>query len=160
MASLTRIGVVCRIGAKPLLLSNTLLPRGLVAYQKSRDVEPFRLAVPQIQAAQSHTATSGSKAASMHWTSERVLSVLLLGMAPAAYLYPGPVLDYTVAAALTLHGHWGIGQVLTDYVHGKTKIRLAKAGLFTLSMVTFAGLCYFNYNDVGVCKAIAMLWRV
>jgi len=96
----------------------------------------------------------------MHWTGERMLSVFLLGMAPAAYLYPGPAVDYAVAAALTLHGHWGIGQVLTDYVHGEAKIKLANASLFTLSMVTFSGLCYFNYKDVGICKAIAMLWSI
>ena len=47
-----------------------------------------------------------SKAASKHWTSERLVSVVLLGMAPAAYLYPGAVLDFSVATALTLHGHW------------------------------------------------------
>ncbi|XP_046876942.1 succinate dehydrogenase [ubiquinone] cytochrome b small subunit A, mitochondrial-like [Hypomesus transpacificus] len=106
-----------------------------------------------------HSATAlVSKAASMHWTSERVVSVVLLGMAPAAYLYPGAVLDLSVATALTLHGHWGVGQVVTDYVHGDLKIKLAKSGLFVTSMVTFAGLCYFNYHDVGLCKAVAMLW--
>lgn len=54
--------------------------------------------------------------------------------------------------------HRGIGQVLTDYVHGDAKVRMANAGLFLLSSVTFAGLCYFNYNDVGICKALALLW--
>lgn len=51
-------------------------------------------------------ASSGSKAASLHWTAERVLSVLLLAMGPAAYLSPGPAMDFSLAAALTLHGHW------------------------------------------------------
>ncbi|KAG9351667.1 hypothetical protein JZ751_022918 [Albula glossodonta] len=102
----------------------------------------------------------GSKGASLHWTGERALSVLLLGMLPAAYLYPGPVLDYTMAAALTLHGHWGLGQVATDYVHGNLNSKVAKASLFTLSAVTFAGLSYFNYQDVGLCKAVAMLWSI
>lgn len=51
-------------------------------------------------------AVSSSRAASKHWTGERVLSIVLLGMAPAAYLCPGPLLDYSIAAALTLHGHW------------------------------------------------------
>ncbi len=54
----------------------------------------------------------------------------------------------------------GIGQVLTDYVHGDTKIKLAKAGVFLLSTATFFGLCYFNYHDVGLCKAVAMLWQI
>lgn len=52
----------------------------------------------------------------------------------------------------------GIGQVLTDYVHGDSKVKITNAGLFLMSTVTFAGLCYFNYNDVGICKAIALLW--
>ncbi|NXI55183.1 DHSDB dehydrogenase, partial [Chloroceryle aenea] len=101
-----------------------------------------------------------SKAASLHWTGERAVSVLLLGLLPAAYLYPGPAMDYSLAAALTLHGHWGLGQVITDYVHGDTAIKLASTGLYVLSAATFAGLCYFNYHDVGICKAVAMLWSL
>lgn len=103
---------------------------------------------------------AGSKAASLHWTSERAVSVLLLGLLPAAYLYPGPAVDYSLAAMLTLHGHWGLGQVVTDYVKGETPIKLANSGLYLLSAVTFAGLCYFNYHDVGICRAVAMLWSL
>lgn len=51
-----------------------------------------------------------------------------------------------------------MGQVLTDYVHGDAKVKIASAGLFLLSAVTFSGLCYFNYHDVGICKAVALLW--
>ncbi len=54
----------------------------------------------------------------------------------------------------------GIGQVLTDYVHGDVKVKLAKSGVLLLSTVTFFGLCYFNYHDVGLCKAVAMLWQI
>nr|XP_060643545.1 succinate dehydrogenase [ubiquinone] cytochrome b small subunit, mitochondrial [Anolis sagrei ordinatus] len=54
----------------------------------------------------------------------------------------------------------GLGQVVTDYVHGEASIRAANAGLYLLSMATFAGLCYFNYHDVGICKAVAMLWSL
>uniref|UniRef100_A0A8D0L7L8 Succinate dehydrogenase [ubiquinone] cytochrome b small subunit n=1 Tax=Sphenodon punctatus TaxID=8508 RepID=A0A8D0L7L8_SPHPU len=103
---------------------------------------------------------AGSKAASLHWTSERAVSVLLLGLLPAAYLYPGPAMDYSLAATLTLHGHWGLGQVITDYVHGETSVKLANTGLYGLSAATFAGLCYFNYHDVGICKAVALLWSL
>ncbi|NXK87152.1 DHSD dehydrogenase, partial [Formicarius rufipectus] len=102
----------------------------------------------------------GSSRASLHWTSERAVSVLLLGLLPAAYLCPGPAVDYSLAAALTLHGHWGLGQVITDYVHGDTAIKVANTGLYVLSAATFAGLCYFNYHDVGICKAVAMLWSL
>ncbi|XP_062450596.1 succinate dehydrogenase [ubiquinone] cytochrome b small subunit, mitochondrial [Rhea pennata] len=127
---------------------------------------PALLAVAQrpAPARQSHgppqPGHGSSKAASLHWTSERAVSVLLLGLLPAAYLYPGPAVDYSLAAALTLHGHWGLGQVITDYVHGERAIKLANTGLYVLSAVTFAGLCYFNYHDVGICKAVAMLWSL
>lgn len=52
----------------------------------------------------------------------------------------------------------GLGQVLTDYVHGQARARAANAGLLLLSTLTFAGLCYFNYSDVGICRAVALLW--
>ncbi|XP_012372495.1 succinate dehydrogenase [ubiquinone] cytochrome b small subunit, mitochondrial-like [Octodon degus] len=103
---------------------------------------------------------AGSKAASVHWTSERAVSVLLLGLLPAAYLNPCSAMDYSLAATLTLHSHWGLGQVVTDYVHGAVPQKAAKAGLLALSALTFAGLCYFNYHDVGICKAVAMLWKL
>ncbi|ELK11918.1 Succinate dehydrogenase [ubiquinone] cytochrome b small subunit, mitochondrial [Pteropus alecto] len=54
----------------------------------------------------------------------------------------------------------GLGQVVTDYVRGDALQKVAKAGLLALSAFTFAGLCYFNYHDVGICKAVAMLWKL
>uniref|UniRef100_A0A7M4E8Z8 Succinate dehydrogenase [ubiquinone] cytochrome b small subunit n=1 Tax=Crocodylus porosus TaxID=8502 RepID=A0A7M4E8Z8_CROPO len=102
----------------------------------------------------------GSLAASLHWAGERVLSVILLGLLPAAYMYPGPVVDYSLAFVLPLHGHWGLDQVITDYVHGEVSPIVAKGFLHVLSALTFSGLCYFNYHDVGICKAVAMLWSL
>uniref|UniRef100_A0A668TUS6 Succinate dehydrogenase [ubiquinone] cytochrome b small subunit n=1 Tax=Oreochromis aureus TaxID=47969 RepID=A0A668TUS6_OREAU len=87
------------------------------------------------------TASSNSKAASLHWTAERMLSVLLLAMGPVAYFNPGPVIDYSLAA-----------QSADPWFH------LFLKSLFLLSTITFTGLCYFNYNDVGICKAVALLW--
>ncbi|XP_016332992.1 succinate dehydrogenase [ubiquinone] cytochrome b small subunit A, mitochondrial isoform X1 [Sinocyclocheilus anshuiensis] len=160
MASLIFLSTFCQRGIRPVLLCHTHLSRGLVAYQKNRDIEPFHLAAGRIHTTSAHCTVSSSRAASKHWTGERVLSIVLLGMAPAAYLCPSPLLDYSIAAALTLHGHWGIGQVLTDYVHGDAKVKLAKAGVLLLSTATFFGLCYFNYHDVGLCKAVTMLWQI
>ncbi|XP_014069284.1 succinate dehydrogenase [ubiquinone] cytochrome b small subunit B, mitochondrial [Salmo salar] len=156
MAAIVRISSVYHRGVKLLFYRSSLLARPLVTQQKDQDQS--YLLTARIHGSSSLHAGSVSKAASLHWTGERVVSVLLLAMGPAAYYFPGPVIDYSLAAALTLHGHWGIGQVLTDYVHGEPKIKMANAGLFLLSTVTFAGLCYFNYNDVGICKAVALLW--
>ncbi|KAM6933189.1 succinate dehydrogenase [ubiquinone] cytochrome b small subunit B, mitochondrial [Xenentodon cancila] len=156
MAAIVRLSSVCRGGFKPLLYHNILLTRPAVIVHRCQDPPPLLTA--RIHSSQHLYAGSDSKAASLHWTAERVLSVLLLALGPVAYFSPSPAIDYSLAAALTLHGHWGLGQVLTDYVHGEAKVKLANAGLFLLSTVTFAGLCYFNYNDVGICKAVALLW--
>ncbi|KAJ3590065.1 hypothetical protein NHX12_008022 [Muraenolepis orangiensis] len=156
MASIVLLSSVFHRGAKPLFHRGALLARPLVVPHKDQE-SPFLLSA-RIHVSQTVNAAAGSNAASLHWTGERAVSVLLLALGPTAYLYPGAAVDYSLAAALTLHGHWGLGQVLTDYVHGDAKIKMANAGLFLLSTVTFAGLCYFNYNDVGICKAIALLW--
>uniref|UniRef100_H3BY71 Succinate dehydrogenase [ubiquinone] cytochrome b small subunit n=1 Tax=Tetraodon nigroviridis TaxID=99883 RepID=H3BY71_TETNG len=156
MAAIVRLTSVCRSGVRPLFHHSPLLARPLAAPRRHQD-QPY-LPTAQIHASQALPASSGSKAASLHWTAERALSVLLLALGPAAYCSPGPVVDFSLAAALTLHGHWGLGQVLTDYVHGPARVKAANAGLFLLSTLTFAGLCYFNYNDVGLCRAVALLW--
>ena len=54
----------------------------------------------------------------------------------------------------------GLGQVLTDYVHGKNSAKYAKTVWLGISVLQFLGLCYFNYADVGICKAVAMLWHL
>ncbi|XP_030076917.1 succinate dehydrogenase [ubiquinone] cytochrome b small subunit, mitochondrial [Microcaecilia unicolor] len=157
MAAVGRLSWYCSRGFAPFLLKRNLLTRHQIAAVSLQHY-------PALWTSQFHISANrhagGSKAASLHWTSERVVSVVLLGLLPAAYFYPGPAADYSLAAALTLHGHWGLGQVLTDYVHGDLKVKLANIGLFGLSAVTFAGLCYFNYHDVGICKAVAMLWSL
>ncbi|XP_044134400.1 succinate dehydrogenase [ubiquinone] cytochrome b small subunit, mitochondrial [Bufo gargarizans] len=153
MAALVKVGALCRAG-RAFPFSKSLLIRPAVFLPQDRT----SLQAAPVQVSQSRHASS--KAASLHWTAERAVSVVLLGLLPAAYLYPGAAVDYSLAAALTLHGHWGLGQVLTDYVHGDAKIKLANTGLLALSSLTFAGLCYFNYHDVGICKAVAMLWSL
>ncbi|MXQ90254.1 hypothetical protein E5288_WYG001950 [Bos mutus] len=80
--------------------------------------------------------------------------IRLLGVA-----YEGEVAQNTEDLKRTIK-HTGIGQVVTDYVHGDAVQKAAKTGLLVLSAFTFAGLCYFNYHDVGICKAVAMLWKL
>ncbi|GCB75325.1 succinate dehydrogenase [ubiquinone] cytochrome b small subunit B, mitochondrial [Scyliorhinus torazame] len=156
MAAVVRLSLMCGRGFRPTFFSKSLAAGPLVASRKIQ--QPPVLLTSQIHTSPRYLA--GSKAASLHWTSERILSVALLGLFPAAYIYPGGVMDYSLAAAVTLHGHWGLGEIVTDYVRGETKVKLAKMGLLILSAVTFAGLCYFNYHDVGICKAVAMVWSL
>uniref|UniRef100_A0A8C0WGS0 Succinate dehydrogenase [ubiquinone] cytochrome b small subunit n=1 Tax=Castor canadensis TaxID=51338 RepID=A0A8C0WGS0_CASCN len=60
----------------------------------------------------------GSKAATLHWTGEKVVACVLLGLMPTAYSNPCSVVDYFLTAVLSLHSHWDLGQVVTDHVHG------------------------------------------
>ena len=41
-----------------------------------------------------------------HWKMERVVAVAMVGLIPAALIYPNTVVDYGLALALPVHGHW------------------------------------------------------
>ncbi|KAI2562814.1 succinate dehydrogenase complex subunit D [Homo sapiens] len=103
MAVLWRLSAVCgALGGRALLLRTPVVrPAHISAFLQDRPI-PEWCGVQHIHLSPSHH--SGSKAASLHWTSERVVSVLLLGLLPAAYLNPCSAMDYSLAAALTLHG--------------------------------------------------------
>ncbi|XP_024118260.1 succinate dehydrogenase [ubiquinone] cytochrome b small subunit B, mitochondrial-like [Oryzias melastigma] len=104
MAAVYKLSSVCRRGVHPLLYQSALLARPAAVLQKR--TEPPCLLTARIHSSQALHSGADSKAASMHWTAERVLSIALLAMGPVAYYSPGPVIDYSLAAALTLHGHW------------------------------------------------------
>ncbi|CAH3023661.1 unnamed protein product [Porites evermanni] len=97
---------------------------------------------------------------SSHWKFERYVSVALLTLIPAGVIYPSAAVDWALAAVIPLHNHWGVGQVLTDYIHGSTMPKLAKGLWLAVSILQFIGLCYFNYSDVGICKAVSMIWHM
>ncbi|XP_070548504.1 succinate dehydrogenase [ubiquinone] cytochrome b small subunit B, mitochondrial-like [Ptychodera flava] len=109
---------------------------------------------------QQQVDTGGSHLASTHWNAERVLATGLLCAFPIAFITQAPAMDYVLAAAVTLHGHWGLQQIVTDYIHGDTLPKMAHASLYGLSIAAFAGLCYFNYNDVGIVKGFIELWKL
>ncbi|CAN2391839.1 Succinate dehydrogenase ubiquinone cytochrome b small subunit, partial [Pristimantis euphronides] len=99
MAALVKVGALCRAGrAFPFSKSLLIRPTAFLPQDKTS------LQVSLAQVSQNRHVSS--KAASLHWTGERVVSVILLGLLPAAYMYPGGAMDYSLAAAITLHGHW------------------------------------------------------
>uniref|UniRef100_A0A0D9S2Y4 Succinate dehydrogenase [ubiquinone] cytochrome b small subunit n=1 Tax=Chlorocebus sabaeus TaxID=60711 RepID=A0A0D9S2Y4_CHLSB len=104
MAVVWRLSALCGAqGGRALLLRTPVVrPAHISAFLQDRPI-PEWCGVQHIHLSPRHH--SGSKAASLHWTSERVVSVLLLGLLPAAYLNPCSAMDYSLAAALTLHGH-------------------------------------------------------
>ncbi|CAH1247373.1 SDHD [Branchiostoma lanceolatum] len=146
---------ILRLANRNLLLGPQLMTRPFVASGLAH-----RNRLQAAPTTQFHTSPRSLAAlASSHWNAERVLVLGMLGIFPLAYFVHNPAIDYGVAAAVVLHGHWGFEQILTDYIHGPLLPRLSKLGLYTASVLAFAGLCFFNYNDVGITKAISMIWH-
>ncbi|XP_067656284.1 succinate dehydrogenase [ubiquinone] cytochrome b small subunit B, mitochondrial-like [Haliotis asinina] len=96
--------------------------------------------------------------ASSHWKIERVVMISMIPIMPACLLYQGAAMDYAISTVVFLHGYWGISGVLSDYV--EKFVPWIKYPWYLISILTFAGLLHFNYNDVGVCAAIKMLWQI
>jgi succinate dehydrogenase (ubiquinone) membrane anchor subunit len=100
-----------------------------------------------------------------------VVTVSQLGLIGAAFAVgPNPVCDWGLAVLLPLHTYWGIEQVIHDYVPEvmrsfyktgsapETARKIVHWLWVGTSLLTFAGLCYVNIYDVGLCKAVQILW--
>jgi succinate dehydrogenase (ubiquinone) membrane anchor subunit len=98
--------------------------------------------------------------AAKHWNIERYLSVALLAMIPAGLILENNVFDHLLAVSLVLHSHWGIEQILTDYLHGPTLPKLGFGLAYVVSALTLIGLIYFNYTDIGLSKAVKKIWSL
>ena len=104
--------------------------------------------------------SSSSIQSSKHWKIEKILSGVLLGLIPAALILENNILDYVLATALVVHGHWGLECIITDYIHGPTLPKMAMGLLYVVSALTLAGLFYLNYADIGVTKAVKKIWSL
>ncbi|KAG7164233.1 succinate dehydrogenase [ubiquinone] cytochrome b small subunit, mitochondrial-like [Homarus americanus] len=173
LAALRRINRSCVIGSRfgslrlnglYLVPSHVVVPaatqgtsQALVPYQaKPFSVSPVSHGAPEIeQAGHDHV---------LHWTAERILSVVLLGAIPAAIIFPTPAVESILALSMTVHSHWGIEAIVVDYIRpslfGKIIPKLAVGAVYTLSFLTLGGLCYFIYTDVGIINAVKLLWKL
>lgn len=52
------------------------------------------------------TSAVESGSGGKHWKAERIVAISLVGLIPAGLIYPNAVVDYGLAVALPLHGHW------------------------------------------------------
>lgn len=96
--------------------------------------------------------------ASTHWKIERLLAISMLGVMPACLFVQGPIMDTLLSITVLLHGFWGVDGVLTDYL--EKFVPWIHYPWYLITIAGLAGLFYFNYNDVGVCEAIRMVWRM
>ncbi|KJE92269.1 hypothetical protein CAOG_03270 [Capsaspora owczarzaki ATCC 30864] len=114
---------------------------------------------PVAFASTSAPAASHGKESS-HWKFERVVAIGLLVAIPTAAVYPHIAVDMALALLLPIHGHFGLHQLITDYVHPKPAIFLANNALRILTLATAASLIYFNLSDVGITHAVKALWSL
>jgi len=94
------------------------------------------------------------------WNRERYVAASQLAIIPLSLLLENPVTDYLLAATLSIHAYWGLECIVTDYVHGTTLPKMAHKLLAVVSILSFIGLCYFNYSDIGLSKAIKKIWSL
>lgn len=91
------------------------------------------------------------KEGTTHWFNERVVAVALLGLIPAAYVYPHIAIDHAFAVLLPLHSYWGVDAIIGDYLW-RPIVPALKIGWLLLCVLSGVGLVCLNVNDVGVTK--------
>ncbi|CAF0986577.1 unnamed protein product [Adineta ricciae] len=118
------------------------------------DIQPVYLPHPQ----QPSMGVTGVNSFD-HWKIERVIAVAMLAMIPGSFVYDSVFMNYFLAASLAIHAHWGMDSVLIDYCPKKA-LPLANVIRYVLTVLSFLGLCYFNYNDMGITRALKALWTI
>jgi len=91
-----------------------------------------------------------------HWKNERIVSVALLAMIPAAMVYPNVVLDHGFALLAPLHMYWGVKAIIGDYLP-RAIVPATKVTWLVLCVMSTLGLLYINVNDVGVTKLFGQI---
>ncbi|EDW68335.1 succinate dehydrogenase [ubiquinone] cytochrome b small subunit, mitochondrial isoform X1 [Drosophila virilis] len=98
------------------------------------------------------------------WTLERLVSVGLLAVIPAAFAAPSQVLDALLAISVVIHTHWGVEAMIVDYLRpgvvGNVLPKVAHIALIIISVATLGGLFYFIKNDIGLANGIKRFWAI
>jgi len=111
----------------------------------------------------------GGMLASAHWRYERIMSVVTLVLIPAAFTFNNPFLDSLMALSIIIHTHWGLEAIVIDYLCRPLIMnkpvsekwgRYGKRIVLLFSILTLAAVINFNFNDVGITKAVKMLWTL
>ncbi|CAN8013444.1 hypothetical protein HPB47_014663 [Ixodes persulcatus] len=98
------------------------------------------------------------------WKAERLLAASLLAIIPGAFMFPNAVMDSLLAISVTMHVHWGVETIVVDYVRpsifGAVIPKVAVGAVYALSISALVGLLYFNFTDVGIVKAVQLVWSL
>ncbi|XP_063982174.1 succinate dehydrogenase [ubiquinone] cytochrome b small subunit, mitochondrial [Diachasmimorpha longicaudata] len=98
------------------------------------------------------------------WQMERVVAAAFIVLLPGVLMVQNIILDGLFAALLVMHAHWGLEAVILDYarpaVVGPLLPKILFAALYTMSIVTLAGLLALAYNGPGVGGAVKKFWAI
>ncbi|XP_033325067.2 succinate dehydrogenase, subunit D [Megalopta genalis] len=98
------------------------------------------------------------------WVIERVVSVALPIIIPAALIMENSILDAVMSILVVMHAHWGLEAVIVDYarpiVVGPVLPKVLHIALILLSAGTLAGLLVLIHNGPGVSTAVKNFWAI
>ncbi|KAF6767966.1 hypothetical protein AHF37_10012 [Paragonimus kellicotti] len=101
---------------------------------------------------------------SIHWTIERIVAVSMLPLYPIALYVDGPAMNFIVVSSVSMHAYWGLDGVIRDYAferrYGPALMPILRTIWALFCATGFAGLLYFNYNDIGFITAVKKLWAI
>jgi len=156
---LTRIN-----GAAPL--SVVKQPKELFANAK---INPFSSSQALNLSLTTRKEGKGKILPSTHWNAERLMSIASLAVIPPAFFLNHPLTDSLMALIFVIHTHWGFEAIALDYTCRNLIMnkpvpellgKLAIAFVYLLSILTLAACIKFNMTDVGLTKAVLMLWTL
>ncbi|XP_075221832.1 succinate dehydrogenase, subunit D [Lycorma delicatula] len=109
-------------------------------------------------------ASQGSHDHSSMWTLERAVTVGLVVFAPLCIAAPSKLIDSVIALLLSMHMHWGLLHIQTDYIRkavfGPLIPKVAGVLVYIFSVITLAGLFNLTYNQNGIGNTIRMFWKL
>ena len=107
-------------------------------------------------------AQRNSHNASKQWKNEKLLTIALLGIIPAAMYLENPITDSLLAVSLLIHINWGLESIIIDYLTmwGAIFPKIGLAYLYVVMALTLTGLLYFNFKDIGISKAVKKIWAL
>lgn len=116
------------------------------------------------------------------WPVEKIVTLGLLGLTPAAIISPNFFLDDTLAILTVAHFHWynyiyflfvtllmsssfrGLEACVVDYVRpilfGNAVPKVTLGLLYLLSFATLGGLLYYNHTSIGIGQTVKKIWAI
>ncbi|XP_066581174.1 succinate dehydrogenase [ubiquinone] cytochrome b small subunit, mitochondrial [Prorops nasuta] len=129
----------------------------------AKQQEPLILGINHLRNSSSHAANQNESHVRL-WLLEKLISVPLPLLLPAALITGNFVLETLLSTIVVMHAHWGLEAVVLDYarpiVVGNIIPKVAMGLLYLLSATTLAGLGLLIFNGPGISKTVKRAWKI